>query len=223
MLDTEYRRAAHTIASASHKRGAYRRPVVRGGARLSTWRGMVATMSDELASAGTNARTLPPASGGVALRTGPLQFVIIQFDQSDAATAMLYQLQEIRHRGLIDFVGLLLARRDNADRITLASMSDLGDADLAAYGDTAGYLLGLIESEVAPIRQPQHPSPGNGNHDWGLCEHEVLAIARDIPRGCAAIVALFEHSWLLRLEQQADWRGGALRTHGWLRGAATPL
>jgi hypothetical protein len=159
----------------------------------------------------------------VALRAGPLQFVIIQFDQSDAATTMLYQLQEIRHCGLINFVGLLLARWDNADRITLASMSDLGDADLAAYGDTAGYLLGLIEGKADPTLQPHHPPPCNSNHDWGLFEHEVMAIARDIPRGCAAIVALFEHTWLLRLEQQVDWRGGMLRTHGWLRGAATPL
>ncbi len=124
------------------------------------------------------------------LDIGPLEYVVLGFENGQFASIVLPELNAIQESGLIRVVDLLFVSKDADGTVSMQEVSELGEDDLAAYTGLADDLAGLLTAE------------------------DVDRLAKEILPGTWAVIVLFEHSWTLQLADAVRRAGGVLFTGG---------
>ena len=123
---------------------------------------------------------------------GPLEYVVIGFDVNRFAGEILPKLLDIERQGCVRMVDLVFLSKDEAGNLTILEISDLGEADAAAYEPLISEFHGLLTAE------------------------DVAEIAVELPENTSAAVALFEHRWALGLQWAVKAAGGQILDSGFI-------
>ena len=124
------------------------------------------------------------------MNIGPLEYVVIGFQDNQFASEVLPVLGAIQEKGAIRVVDLLFVSKDADGMVTMREVSEQSREELAAYEGLAGDLMGLFTAE------------------------DVERLAGEIPPSMLAVIVLLEHTWTIELAEAVRRAGGVLFTGG---------
>ena len=127
--------------------------------------------------------------------SGPVQVLVVGFEQPAFSGAVLEELGRLREAGVVRLVDVLLVHRDEAGAFDTLPPPEGSDPDL---GRLAAELLGAEEG------------------DDDLPEGEGWSLADAVPPGTTAAVALLEHLWAEPLVGAIRAAGGQPLTEAWV-------
>ncbi len=145
---------------------------------------------------------------------GPVEIVVIAFDDPDFHGEVREELDRLRENDTLRLVDLVAVRRGPEGVIESIHRSDLGEDEALAFGVAVGALIGLGAAgddglEVGAIWGLRELADGHVFDD-----DAKFRIAEVIPEGAGAIVALIEHRWAIPVRdaiRRAGGRGVAAR------------
>ena len=123
---------------------------------------------------------------------GPLEYVVIAFDGNNFTGQILPTLVDIEARGCVRVVDLVFVSKNEAGDLTILEISDLEEAEAAAYEPLFKDVHGLLTAE------------------------DVAQVAVDLPMNTSVALALFEHRWALGLQWAVKAAGGQMLESGFV-------
>ena len=130
--------------------------------------------------------------------TGPVQVLVVGFDEPTFSGEVLAELTRLKEAGVVRLVDVLLVSRD--ENGTLETLPPPPGAD-AGLGRVAAEILGLPDGGEGA------PEPVEGD-TWSLDDA--------VPPGSMGAVALLEHLWAEPLVASIRRAGGQLLDETWL-------
>lgn len=149
---------------------------------------------------------------------GPLQLVVIGFDDPALDGSIVAELNTIRDQGFIRLVDALGVHKDAEGAIWSVELSDLSEDEAILAGAAIGALIGLgaggaagaetgaVEGALAAMERSA----------YGISPEDILTIADQIPTGGAALLMLVEHTWLIPLRNAIRAQGGIVIANDFL-------
>jgi hypothetical protein len=135
---------------------------------------------------------------------GPVQVVVVGFDQPAFSGEVLAEFTRLREAGIVRLVDLLLVSR--AEDGAFETLAAPAGAD-AEFGELAAALLGRPEGEDSV--EPADADPDTDDvMTWSLADA--------VPTGSIAAVALIEHTWAGPLKSAIQRAGGSPLDETWL-------
>ena len=145
---------------------------------------------------------------------GPVQLVVLGFDETALPLALVKQLRQWRADGAVRLVdALFVAKNDHGD---LTEISD------ATFNLEEAELLGTLADALFRSRTAEsNRGAGLGTlaaeaGEFGLDRDDIDQIADLIPRRSAAVLVLLEHLWAIELKKQVIHANGTVIAHGWI-------
>jgi uncharacterized membrane protein len=148
---------------------------------------------------------------------GPVQMLILEFDNEGLKGEILPELERLREAGLVRLIDLLVVVKDDEGNVAAVQTSDLEVEEAMEFGAIAGALIGfgadgeegleagaLVGAEMA----------ADGSILAG--EGQEWYIADAIPPGATAAVALIEHLWAIPLRDAIARAGGVTLADQWI-------
>lgn len=132
---------------------------------------------------------------------GPVQVLVVGFDQPRFSGEVLAEFTRLREAGLVRLIDLLLVSRSEDGTLETLEASEAAAADL---GGLAAEVLG----------QPEGASDARASEIVDTAAMWSLADA--VPVGGTAAVALIEHVWAAPLSAAIQRAGGTLLEETWL-------
>lgn len=146
---------------------------------------------------------------------GPVQLVVLGFTGNTVTGDVLAELRAVREKDIIRLLSLLFVHKDTRGAITQIQMSDLAPDEAQQLGALAGGLIGQgMDGSDGANRGAETGMLFVSEHDFGLSDQDIRDIARDIPAGTGAAIALFEHHWAVQLKEQVLASGGFVLAQG---------
>jgi hypothetical protein len=134
--------------------------------------------------------------------TGPVQVLVVGFDQPSFSGEVVAEFARLRDAGIVRLVDVLVVSRTAED--TFEAL-DLAEGREAGLGEVAASILGQPENSAATDRQRAEIDTAS---TWSLADA--------IPVGGTAAVALIEHTWAGPLSAAIQRAGGTLLEETWL-------
>jgi hypothetical protein len=117
---------------------------------------------------------------------GPLELIVLGFEGNNFKGEIAAAIKEAVATGAIRVIDLVAVRKDPDGSVVALEVEDVGEG---ATRDFQGL---------------------NGNlHDL-LTEEDAITIARLLPVNTAALVALIEHTWAIKIKEAIQRAGGEL-------------
>ena len=149
---------------------------------------------------------------------GPIQLVVINLGSDDSFDAeIVMELIEVSQdgQGVIRLLDTLLLRHHKDGGLSYLGATDLSDSQRADFSPLIAKLIGWgANVTTTPEAKGLLEQFTVAEHDFGLSEEQIYAIAKDISPGSAALVLLFEHTWARRLKAAINKAGGAMVAQG---------
>jgi len=136
---------------------------------------------------------------------GPVQVLVVGFDQPDFSGEVLAEFARLRAAGIVRLVDLLLISR--AEDGTLETLNAPPGTASDLSGELAVELLGQSEGDA---------NSGDPVEDPAAEDAEAWSLANAIPTGSVAAVALIEHIWAGPLTTAIRRAGGRALEETWL-------
>ncbi|MEI7593211.1 MAG: DUF6325 family protein [Actinomycetes bacterium] len=146
---------------------------------------------------------------------GPVQMLILEFDNDAMSSEILPELNRLRDADLIRLIDLLIVEKAADGSIVAVETSDLGTEEAMEFGAIAGALIGLgIDgeegAEVGAVLGAEMAADGS------LLDGDVWYVADAIPPGSMAVIALIEHTWAIPLRTAIKNSGGIALADEWI-------
>jgi hypothetical protein len=132
--------------------------------------------------------------------TGPVQVLVVGFDQPTYSGAVLAELRRLEQAGVVRLIDLLVVSRAADGSIETVEAPDVTGLS-AGSGQIAAALLGTSEDTGAE-------QPTTEDHSWSLGDV--------VPIGQVAAVALVEHLWASTLRTAMRENGARPLDETWL-------
>jgi hypothetical protein len=124
------------------------------------------------------------------MEIGPLEYVVIGFQDDDFTNEILPELNAIQASNLIRVVDLLFVSKGIDGTVTMREVSELSEEERQSFGGMVEDLNGLFTTQ------------------------DIERLAAEIPPSTSAVVVLLEHTWTLGLAEAVRRAGGVLFTGG---------
>jgi uncharacterized membrane protein len=134
---------------------------------------------------------------------GPVQVLVVGFDQPTFSGEVLAELTRLREAGIVRLIDLLLVSRAEDGTLETLTPPDGAGADL---GELAAVVLGQPDGE------PDALAVADAHSD----DVSAWSLADAVPAGSAAAVALIEHTWAEPLTAAIRRAGGNALEETWL-------
>jgi uncharacterized membrane protein len=148
---------------------------------------------------------------------GPLQMVIIGFENDTYARDIVAELRAARQQGSIRLFDMLYLIKHADGTVASKQVSDLTPEEKETFGRLVSRLIGLGAEGIAQDNISElADSLRETDADYGLTEAELQGLAAKVPNGSSAIAALFEHHWALNLRETIVKAGGKLLVNAYI-------
>ena len=148
---------------------------------------------------------------------GPLQLVLIKLDDEERTLPISKELKAVRKQHIIRLVDMLYLTRDMEGAIHFKEVSDLSEVEKVEYGTLLKGLLSMRAAyNTAADADKVATAFSLAENNFGITSEQVQKISEGVPNGGSALLALFEHTWALRLKEAIINAGGHLITQGLL-------
>jgi uncharacterized membrane protein len=146
---------------------------------------------------------------------GPVQMLVVGFDDANFQGEILPELRRLRERDVIRLIDLVVGEKDAAGDITSVEVSDLSEEEAAEFGAIAGALVGLGADGGEGMEEGA--IAGAEAAEEGVFGDELVwSVADAIPFGSTAAVALIEHRWAIPLRDAIRRAGGVTTADAWV-------
>jgi hypothetical protein len=149
---------------------------------------------------------------GVEMSIGPVQLLVLGFDDPRFAGGFQAELDRLRDSDLVRLIDGVAVRKDEDGNVTLMNDGDV-DEHLSGFGAVVSALVGLGSEfgEGSPeLYAEALPDPFDSDRMDGasvpIGDWDVLA---EIPEGTAAALLLLEHRWAIPLRDALYRTGGS--------------
>lgn len=133
---------------------------------------------------------------------GPVQLLVIGFDQPDFRGDVLAELERLRDSDVVRVIDLVVVHKREDGAVERLSHSDL------AAGADAGALVGALIGLDGAVGDGEPPGA-----------EELWSLDDAIPNGSAAAIALVEHRWAIGLRDAIASAGGTPLADAWIHRA----
>jgi uncharacterized membrane protein len=148
---------------------------------------------------------------------GPLQLVVLGFDEAAMPAEVLDQLRDLRQKGIVRLVDGVFAVKNGDGDIQVVEVTDLDSDEVLLLGTLARSLFGYGVTGLVPALIGMESGVLAGEvGDFGLTEDQLYEVADLIPGNSAAMFLLIEHQWALGLKQGVLDAGGVVLANGWI-------
>ena len=152
------------------------------------------------------------------MTTGPVQILVIGFDQPEFRGAIRDELERLREHDVVRLVDLLVVRKNADGSVERMQHSDLSADEAQELGATIGALVGLGAAgeeggEVGALLGAEATEDGH------LLNENAWYIDDAIPPDSAAAIALLEHRWAIGLRDAVREAGGFHLADAWVHPA----
>jgi hypothetical protein len=131
--------------------------------------------------------------------TGPVQVLVVGFDQLTFSGEVMTELDRLREAGTARLIDVLLVERAEDGMLETLPLPAGAPSDM---GTLVAGVLGASDTDVASAGEPPEGST------WSLADA--------IPPGACAAVALIEHLWATPLREAIARAGGTALEETWL-------
>ena len=148
---------------------------------------------------------------------GPVQLIVLGFNDPDFTGEIAAELQRLRESNTVRVIDSLAVYKDADGELEVQHLSNLSDSEAEELGSVVGALIGLgIEGEEgAEFGALAGAEADAGGIDL-LSEDEGWDVLQDIPNDTAAAVLLIEHHWAIGLRDSVMRVGGFRISDGFI-------
>lgn len=153
------------------------------------------------------------ATGGKMI--GPLQLIVIGFDEDKYARDIILELKNLRKAKRIRLFDLLYIFKHPDGTIDSKEATDLQASEQREFGPLIKSLIGLSTKDLehADADEVAETLKSDGE-DYGVSAAEIQSLADDLPNDSSAIFVLFEHTWARSLKAAMLRNGGTVLAQG---------
>jgi uncharacterized membrane protein len=144
------------------------------------------------------------------MAVGPVQLLVIGFDQPEFHGEIVEELEQLRRSGAVRVIDALAVHKDADGAIEVQHLSNLTREEAIEVGSKVAALVGLgIEGE-----EGMHAAAEIGAEDAAVHGIEVFTdeaewdVIEEIPNDSAAALILLEHHWAVPLRDAIARAGG---------------
>jgi uncharacterized membrane protein len=135
---------------------------------------------------------------------GPVQLLVVGFEQPDFKGEVLAHLQRLREHDLVRVIDILLVHKDADGELETRQISDLSEREAQDLGAIAGALIGLGAAAGGDVEGAARL----WSAEDGLSEDDLVDVLAEIPPDTAVAIALLEHRWAIPLREAIIAAGG---------------
>lgn len=149
---------------------------------------------------------------------GPVQLLVLGFDQPDFQGQIVAELDRLKEGDLVRVIDGIAVHKHEDGKVEVLRRSDLSDDEAAEFGAVVGALIGLGAGGVegaeagaelgAAAAAAERSEPDADDEEWDVLD--------EIPPGTAAAVILLEHRWAAPLRDAIRSANGFAISDGWV-------
>ena len=139
---------------------------------------------------------------------GPVQLLVLGFEEDDFASRILPELRRLRDVGHVRLLDVLVVRKDERGEIEPQPIGSLDETEAREFGALVAALVGL-----GPNGEEQ------GDEVPPLDDERVWYLTDAIPPGRGAAILLIEHRWAIPLRDGIVAAGGFALADEWIHPA----
>jgi len=147
---------------------------------------------------------------------GPVQLLVVAFDEPHFTGAIVEELNRLRSHDLIRLIDVLVVQKDLNGEVTAVQVSDLSVGEAEGLGATIGALIGLGLDGEEGMEAGAQAGAEAGADGHLISDTEMYDVADSIPAGSAAALALIEHVWASPLRDAIAATGGTPVSDSWI-------
>jgi len=147
---------------------------------------------------------------------GPVQMLILGFENPDFKGEALAELQKLRDADIIRVIDALVVYKDADGNVAVLQDTDLSGEEMGELGAIVGGLigLGLAGEEGLEVGAEAGAEALEGERIFD--EEDVWYAVDAIPPNTAAAIALFEHRWAIPFRDAIVRAGGFVLADEWI-------
>jgi uncharacterized membrane protein len=146
---------------------------------------------------------------------GPLQLIVVGFDEDKYARDIILELKNLRKAKMIRLFDLLYVFKHPDGTIDSKEASDLQAAEQREFGPLIKSLIGLSTKDLEHVDSDEVAETlKSDSDDYGLSTSDIQAVADQLPNNSSAIFVLFEHTWARGLKAAMLRNGGTVKAQG---------
>lgn len=135
---------------------------------------------------------------------GPVQMLVVGFDQPDFRGQALAELQRLREEDVVRVIDILVAHKDADGVVETHQISDLTRDEAQELGELVKALVGLGEAAGGDPEGAARLWEQEGDFSDG----DLVDVLSEIPPDTAVAIALLEHRWAIPLREAIVTAGG---------------
>lgn len=143
---------------------------------------------------------------------GPVQMLILGFENPDFKGEALAELQKLRDADIIRVIDALVVYKDADGNVAVLQDTDLSGEEMGDLGAIVGGLIGLGMAGEEGLEAGAEAMEGERIFD----EEDVWYAVDAIPPNTAAAIALFEHRWAIPFRDAIVRAGGFVLADEWI-------
>lgn len=150
---------------------------------------------------------------------GPVQILVIGFDDPEFTGAIRAELERLREHDVVRLIDLIVVRKDEDGNVERLQQSDLTQDEAMEFGAIVGALVGVgaDAEEGAEAGAVLGAAAMEGGHVFDTTDTWYVDDA--IPPGSAAAIALLDHRWAIGLRDAIREAGGFHLADAWVHPA----
>jgi uncharacterized membrane protein len=150
---------------------------------------------------------------------GPVQILVIGFDDPEFTGAIRAELERLREHDVVRLIDLIVVRKDDDGNVERLQQSDLTQGEAMEFGAIVGALVGVgaDAEEGAEAGAVLGAAAMEGGHVFDNADTWYVDDA--IPPGSAAAIALLDHRWAIGLRDAIREAGGFHLADAWVHPA----
>jgi uncharacterized membrane protein len=147
---------------------------------------------------------------------GPVQLLVIGFDQPEFKGAIRAELDRLRESDVVRLIDAIVVRKDEEGQVEKLQVSDLSTDEAEEFGALVGALVGFGfggDEESMEAGAVLGVAAGEDGH---VIDEDIWYIDDAIPNDSAAAIALIEHRWAIPLRDSIREAGGFHLADAWV-------
>ncbi len=146
---------------------------------------------------------------------GPMQMVVIGFEEPEFHGKVLKELRSLREKGTMRLIDLLFVWKDASGKVTDFQATDLTEEERLRFGAVVGALIGYgAAGKEGMYAGAEAGAERVAEYDFGIAKDDLAKIGDAIPANSAAAVMLIEHTWAIGLKEALRDAGGFVLAQG---------
>ena len=148
---------------------------------------------------------------------GPVQLIVLGFDQPDFHGEIIAELERLRESDTVRVIDALAVYKDAAGEFAVEHLSNLSEEEAIELGSKVGALVGLgVEGEEGFEVVAEAGAEAAAEGVQVFSDEDAWDVLEEIPNDSAAALVLIEHHWAVPLRDAIARAGGYRVSDGFI-------